>query len=148
MQPACTAFLSSFGPDQIKTVHQPSGHPGVRQTLLREADWSCSAQGSHKNYRQGVWGVSINWPIACALAKGHPRCWAMDITHYNSDHFVTLINCGPTHFTIWWRLHQQDTASVTGHLKVLCYEQGPLAEILTENDTAFCSKLFRWFLDM
>ena len=33
VQPACTVSVSSFGLDQIKIVHQQSGHPGVWQTL-------------------------------------------------------------------------------------------------------------------
>ena len=33
VQPACTAFVSSVGLDQIKFVHQQSGHPGVWRIL-------------------------------------------------------------------------------------------------------------------
>ena len=70
----------------------------------------------------------------------------MDITHYNGNHFLRLIDCGFTWFTIWWCLHWQDTASVISHLKALFYEWSLPAEILTDIDTAFCGKLFRNFL--
>ena len=36
----------------------------------------------------------------------------MDITDYGSQHFLTLIDCGPTRFTIWRPLVRQDSSNV------------------------------------
>ena len=71
----------------------------------------------------------------------------MDITHCNASHFLTVIDCGPARFAIWRRLPRQDTTSVINQLKAFLYEQGPPAEILTDNDTAFRSNLLKTFLD-
>ena len=53
-----------------------------------------------------------------------------------------MIDCGPARFAIWRRL-PQDVTSVINQLKVLFYELGPPTEILTDNDTAFRSSLFK-----
>ena len=71
---------------------------------------------------------------------------AMDITHCNDAHFLTVIDCGPARFAVWRCLPQQDAMSVINQLKVLFYEHGPPAEILTDN-TAFQSSLLKTFLD-
>ena len=71
----------------------------------------------------------------------------MDITHYGSQHFLTLIDCGPTRFAIWRLLVRQDSSSVIRELESIFYERGPPEEILTDNDTAFCSMEFRRFVD-
>ena len=71
----------------------------------------------------------------------------MDVTHYGSQHFLTLIDCGPTRFAIWRLLVRQDSSSVICELESIFYERGPPEEILTDNDTAFCSMEFRRFVD-
>ena len=71
----------------------------------------------------------------------------MDVTHYVSQHFLTLIDCGLTKFTIWRSLVRQDSSSVIRELESIFYEMGPPEEILTDNDTAFCSMEFRHFVD-
>ena len=71
----------------------------------------------------------------------------MDLTHYGSQHFLTLIDCGPTRFAIWRLLVRQDSSSVIRELESIFYERGPPEEILMDNDTAFCSMEFRRFID-
>ena len=64
----------------------------------------------------------------------------MDITHYGSQHFLTLIDCGPSRFTLWRPLLRQDSTSIIRQLESVFYKRGPPEEILTDNDTAFHSK--------
>ena len=71
----------------------------------------------------------------------------MDVTHHGSQPFLTLIDCGPTRFAIWRPLVRQDSSSVICELESILYERGPPEEILTDNDTAFCSMVFRHFVD-
>ena len=71
----------------------------------------------------------------------------MDVTHYGSQHFLTLIDCGPTRFAIWRPLVRQDSSSVIRELESIFYERGPPEEILTDNDTSFCSMEFGRFVD-
>ena len=67
----------------------------------------------------------------------------MDITHYGSQHFLTLIDCRPMRFAIWCPLVRQ----VIRELESIFYERGPPEEILTDDNTAFCSMEFRRFVD-
>ena len=71
----------------------------------------------------------------------------MGITHYGSQHFLTLIDCGPTRFAIWRPLVRHDSSSVIRELESIFYERGLPEEILTDNDTAFCSMEFRRFIE-
>ena len=71
----------------------------------------------------------------------------MDITHCNGAHFLTVIDCDPARFAIWRRLPRQDATSVINQMKVLFYERGPPAEILTDNDTALRNSQLKAFLD-
>ena len=72
---------------------------------------------------------------------------AMDITHYGSQHFLMLIDSGPSRFAVWRPLLRQDSTSIIRQLESVFYERGPPEEILTDNNTAFHSKQFEYFLD-
>ena len=65
----------------------------------------------------------------------------MDITHYNTHHFLRLMDCGPSRFSIWKQLARQDLASVICQLEVVFFELGPLHKILMDNDKEKSSKL-------
>ena len=154
VQPACTASISSTGLDQIKIVHRQSGHPGVRQTLyfmkqiaprfskaavktvVRECEECQSINPAPVRWSKGILNVTQTWHRV-----------AMDITHCNGAHFLTVIDCGPARLAIWRQLPRQDATSVINQLRVLFYERGLPTEILTDNDTAFQSSLFKTFLD-
>ena len=71
----------------------------------------------------------------------------MDITHHGVYHFLTITDCGPSQFSVWRQLAQQDSASVIRQLEEVFFERGPPRELLTDNDTAFRSKEFRTFAD-
>ena len=71
---------------------------------------------------------------------GHNPLWQPALPH-------TLIDCGLTRFAIWHPLVKQDSSSVIRELESIFYERGPPEEILTDNDTAFCSMEFRRFID-
>lgn len=47
------------------------------------------------------------------------------------------------HFPIWKQLARQDSASVLRQLVAVFFERGPLNKLLTDNNTAFCSREFR-----
>ena len=72
----------------------------------------------------------------------------MDIAHHNGEHFLTLIDCGPSRFAVWWPLHQQDATGVIRQLESVFLERAPpRTEILADNGTAFTSEQFRKFAD-
>ena len=89
----------------------------------------------------------VHWSKGALKVKQTWHWVAMDITHCNRAHFLTVIDSGPAQFAIWRRLPRQDATSVINQLKAVFYERGPLTEILTDNDTAFRSSLLKTFLD-
>ena len=70
----------------------------------------------------------------------------MDITHYGSIHFLTLIDCGHSWFVLCQPLCRQDPASLVCQLEPIFYEQGPPIKLWTDNDTAFNYKQFKKIL--
>ena len=70
----------------------------------------------------------------------------MDITHYGACHFLMLIDCDPSRFSIWKQLARQDSATVIRQLETVFFERDPPHELLTDNDPAFCSSKFRAFV--
>ena len=102
VQPACTVSVSSVGLDQIKVVHQQSGHPGVRQTfyfvkqiapgvskvtvrvVIRECEECQSIDPASMHWSKGALSVKQTWHRI-----------AMDITHCNGAYFLMMIDCGP-----------------------------------------------------
>ena len=71
----------------------------------------------------------------------------MDITHYRGQHYLTLIDCGPSRFTVRRRLRLQTSECVMEQLESVFCERGAPEEILTDNDTDFRSKKFTHFAD-
>ena len=61
----------------------------------------------------------------------------MDVTHHQGRSYLTVIDCGPTRFTVWRPLGRADAAEVVSHLEQVFLERGAPAEILTDNDTVF-----------
>ena len=73
---------------------------------------------------------------------GASNAWqrvGMDITHYGGNHFLTLIDCGPTRFVVWKLIVRQDSSSVIRQLSSIFFERGAPEEILADNDPAFRS---------
>ena len=88
----------------------------------------------------------VHWQKGTLSVKEVWKRLGMDITHYGGEHYLTVIDCGPTRFSVWRKLRRQDSACVVQHLEAIFWERGPPEEILTDNDTAFCSRQFKAFL--
>ena len=138
----------------ISDIHRMTCHQGVNRTYyfvkkaiptvtqerIKEVVSNCqecsSIDPAPVKWAKGHLSVSANWTRV-----------AMDITHYSGRHFLTLVDCGPSRFAIWRPLGRQDSAAVTEQLDQIFFERGPPQEILTDNDTAFRSDLFRNFTE-
>ena len=57
------------------------------------------------------------------------------------------LSASATRFAIWRPFVRQDSSSVIHELESIFYKRGPPEEILSNNDTAFCSMEFRRFVD-
>ncbi len=65
----------------------------------------------------------------------------------NGEHFLMLIDCGPSRFVVWWLLRRQDATTVIRQLESAFLECGQPTEIPTDYGTAFTSDQFRKFAD-
>ena len=63
----------------------------------------------------------------------------MDITHYNNQCYLSLIDCGPSRFAIWRKLRDESAASIVPELLQIFRERGPPSEILMDNGMCFRS---------
>ena len=138
--------------DQIMAIHRSSGHPGVWHTAyfvrrifpatpratvkmaIRTCEECQSIDPAPVHWEKGTLEVDDNW-----------QRLGMDITHYGAHHFLTLTDCYLSCFSIWRQLARQDSASVIYQLETVFFERGPPHKLLTDNDTAFCSREFRAF---
>ena len=77
---------------------------------------------------QGDLAVERNWHRVAA-----------DVTHYDGAHFLSIVDCGPSRFTIWRRLSNESAASIVTNLQQVVIEHGPFVELLLDNATAFRS---------
>ena len=113
--------------------------PGVSKAAVKAVVRECEEC-------QSIDPAPVHWSKGALNVKQTWHRVAMDITHCNGSHFLTVIDCSPAWFAIWRRLPRQNATSVINQLKALFYERGPPTEILTDNDTAFRSSLLKTFL--
>ena len=153
--PYCASAMSPSEHDSewISSIHHRSDHPGARRTLyfIRQVDPTVSKASVGTIVRnckkcQSIDPSPMRWPKGKLDVSDTWSRVGMDITHYQGRHYLSLIDCGASRFSIWRRLRRQDAASVVSHLESLFCERGAPAEMLVDNDTAFRSKVFRDFL--
>ena len=137
----------------IVKKHQEAGHPGVRRTLYfvrRDIDRSVS----RRMVQSAVTKCQICQSVDPAPAKWRhgnlhvSETWwrlAIDITHFQGQSYLTVIDCGPSRFSIWRSLRRTDSACIVERLAEIFYERGAPAELLADNDTAFRSRIFAAF---
>ena len=65
---------------------------------------------------------------------------ALDVTHYGRSCYLSVIDCGPSRFTIWRKIRSENAADISSNLYGIFLERGPPDELLMDNSTAFCSK--------
>ena len=140
--------------DQIIAIHRSSGHPGVRRTtyFVRRICPATSRVAVKMAMRtceecQSIDPAPVHWEKGTLEVDDYWQRVGMDITHYGAHHFLTLTDCGPSRFSIWRQLARQDLARVIRQLETVFFERGPPHELLTDNDTAFCSREFRAFVN-
>lgn len=151
-QPVCAATAEPTSEQLVTDIHHSRGHPGVRRThyFVKRVHPAIS----RRQVRDVVAACQICQSIDPAPAKwstGHlgvEGVWqrlGMDITHCRGRSYLTLIDCRPSRFTIWRPLRLQTSACVIEQLEDVFCERGAPAELLTDNDTAFRSRLFSQF---
>ena len=138
--------------NEVRRIHHTAGHPGIRRTfyfarralpnvpksVARDVVLACetcrSIDPAPVKWKKGELSVAAVWERV-----------AMDITHFRGGAYLTLIDCGPSRFTIWRPLRLQTSAAVIDQLESVFCERGAPSELLTDNDPAFRSRRFQAF---
>jgi hypothetical protein len=66
---------------------------------------------------------------------------AFDVTHYGTQKFLTLIDCGPSRFAIWKLIRDEGERTITQLVSEIFRERGPPKEVLMDNAATFRSSL-------
>jgi hypothetical protein len=136
----------------VKGVHD-AHHLGVDRTLYL-ARLQCP-QVSREHVRQVVSSCvkcKCIDPAPVTWEKGDLSCddnwWriAADVTHYNNHCYLTMIDCGPSRFSIWRKVRGEDASSILTEVEQVFRERGPPAEFLMDNGATFRSGAMRKFL--
>jgi len=95
----------------------------------------------------------VRWPVgrlSTSLIWSRVAC---DVTHHDGVPYLSFIDCGPSRFTIWKRLHLENANEITNAFNELCIERGPPAELLVDNGAVFhsakfCAALNEWCVNV
>lgn len=85
-------------------------------------------------------------PAPIKWKKGYlhvTNCWervAVDTTHYGGEMYLTLIDCGPSRYTVWRRINSESASVVVAVLQCIFIEFGPPMEMLLDNSATFRSE--------
>ena len=97
--------------ESISDIHQRTGHFGVNRTLnfFRKTIPTATENDVRnviKNCEpcQSIDPSPIRWEKGILDVKGNWERLAMDITHYGTDKFLSLIDCGPSQYALWRQL--------------------------------------------
>ena len=147
-EPVCAASMEEQKSTRIRAIHQRSGLPGVRRTLyfVRQVSPAVSKAAVRtmvKAYErcQSIDPVPVHWKVGKLDVRDNWRRVRMDITHYEDQHYFTLIDCGPSRFSIG------NAASIIRQPESVFSERGPPAELLTDNSAAFSGEKFGRFAE-
>ena len=64
---------------------------------------------------------------------------SIDIVHYLNIPYLSLVDCGPGRFAIWRKMRGESAVEICDQLDNICYERGPLKEVLLDNAPSFRS---------
>ena len=107
VQVSCATGTNQLNKRQVAYIHQQSGHPGVKRTMYfaRTVDPTVSKELIKSVVRtceacQSIDPAPVHWKKGDLSVRGNWSRLAMDVTHYNGGHFLTLIDFGPSRFAI------------------------------------------------
>ena len=70
---------------------------------------------------------------------------AIDVTHYSGGLYLSLIDCGPSRFTIWRQIPNETATRVVEELREIFFERGMPREVLMDNSRTFHSRELEQF---
>ncbi|XP_065658267.1 uncharacterized protein LOC136082772 [Hydra vulgaris] len=141
--------------ESISDIHQRTGHFGVNRTLnfVRKAILTATENDVRNVIKscepcQSIDPAPIRWEKGKLDVEGNWERLAMDITHYGTDKFLSLVDCGPSKYALWRQLSSSyGSLAIVRILRPIFCERGARSEILTDNKPTFKTKEIRSFLD-
>ena len=98
------------------------------EAVVKNCSRCCSIDPAPVSWTPGSADVSDNW-----------QRLAIDVTHFRSKKYLTLIDCGPSKFAIWREIPNEGESVISRHLNEIFRERGPPGELLMDNATSFRS---------
>ena len=130
----------------VERLHQQH-HFGVQRTLhlARQVDSNVTREEVERVVKACGPCNSID-PAPTKWKKGNlhvKACWerlAIDTTHYGGELYLTLIDCGPSRYTVWCRVNSESASVIASVLQNIFIEFGPPAALLLDNSATFRSE--------
>ena len=70
---------------------------------------------------------------------------AVDVTHFNGQLYLSMVDCGSSRVAIWRRLQTESAMHIIAQLHSVIIEQGPCGELLLDSSMAFRSAMVAQF---
>ena len=120
-----------------KKVDAASTKEAVKK-IIEQCEQCQSIDPAPKQHQKGELGVETTWTRA-----------SIDVTHYQSIPYLSLVDCGPGRFAIWRTIKGETAIEICKELENIFYERGPVKEVLLDNAPAFRSEemkklMLRW----
>ena len=139
LDPAASAI------DIAREAHNEA-HRGVDATLYmaRQIDPAVARSDARRVVEECVPCGEID-PQPVRLKRGTlavDSVWsrvACDVTHVGSEKYLTAIDCGPSGFAIWQRIHRESDVEIAKGIHHLFERYGPPDQLHMDNGTAFRS---------
>ena len=147
--------VAVVGGESISDIHQRTGHFGVNRTLnfVRKAIPSAiknDVRNLIKNCEpcQSIDPVPVLWVKGKLDVKENWERLPMDITHYGTEKFLSLIDCGPSKYVLWWQLSSSyGSGAIVRILRLIFCKRGAPSEILMDNEPTFKTEEMKCFHD-
>ncbi|XP_067932887.1 uncharacterized protein [Watersipora subatra] len=139
--------------EDVKKAHQDH-HFGVNKTLY------LAQKKLGRTVKKDIVEQVVKTCLMCNSVDPHPikwdhgqlnvtnvwECLASDITHVNSRPYLTIIDCGPSRFFLWFKLANETSDVVIKQLNNVFREREPPKEFLSDNGPCFTSARMKEFL--
>lgn len=109
--------------------------PGVKRADVVKVVDSCQQCRS-------IDPAPVRWDHGTLEVAGDWQRLACDVTHYKSRCYLTLVDCGPSRFSIWRFVQNEGAESIIRELLQVFRERGPPAELLCDNGVFRSKKIF------
>ncbi|XP_065652813.1 uncharacterized protein LOC136080131 [Hydra vulgaris] len=117
------------------------GHFGVDRTLqlcLRNnqnvSRKEISAVIASCNQCNSIDPYSVKWKQGQLSVKQNWNRVALDVTHVGAELYLSMIDCGPSRYTVWRKLVTKTAAEIIGKLEEIFSSFGPPVCLLMDNE--------------